>query len=83
MSDKVSDADLQEYANQGEEYCNDPRRMARELIVLRAEVERFRKDAERYWWLRDRHENGHHQWFVYGTKNDCLDDDIDAAMEGK
>ena len=48
MDDKVSDADLQEYANQGEEYCNDPRRMARELIVLRAEAKVLREDAQRW-----------------------------------
>ena len=39
------------------------------------------RDAERYRWLRDRHDCGDEMWFVYGAKTDNLTFDIDAAMK--
>jgi hypothetical protein len=56
------------------------------IAELEAEVKELRRDAERYRWMRDKHDDGDEQWFVYGAKSDSdstLDDDIDAAMEGK
>lgn len=58
-----------------------------ELAALRHDLERhvaiageYRRDVERYRWLRERHaDGGEDQWFVYGGKSDDLDADIDAA----
>lgn len=38
------------------------------------------RDAERYRWLRDKHDDGDEQWFVYGAKAQ-LDSAIDSAMK--
>lgn len=38
------------------------------------------KDVARWRWLREHHDAGDEQWFVYGAK-DLLDSDIDAAIE--
>lgn len=49
-----------------------------DLCEMRPE-EALRKDAERYRWLRDRHDKGDEQAFVYGARGK-LDEYIDAAM---
>ena len=53
------------------------------LDVIEAKIAALQKDADRYQWLRDKHEAGHHQWFVYGAKSTNLDENIDDAMKEK
>ena len=54
------------------------------VVTLEAAIERLREDAERYRWLRKRHENT--IMYVYSTipamtSPELLDAAIDAAME--
>jgi predicted RNase H-like nuclease (RuvC/YqgF family) len=61
-------------------------RLTTEAYTRDAECKTLRVDAERYRWLRDKHDDGDEQWFVYGEKSDrdrTLDDDSDAEREGK
>lgn len=53
-----------------------------------AEVEALRRDAERYRWLRDRHDKTHQDWHVRDQWNNVpaiggLDAAIDAAREAR
>ena len=45
-----------------------------------APSEAVARDAARYRFLRDKHDCGDQEWFVYGAKSDNLDEDIDAML---
>ena len=49
--------------------------------MLTQERDTYKADALRYRWLREQHNRGDGQWFVYGALSpDNLDADIDLAM---
>ena len=58
------------------------------LDALAAALEAAREDAERYRWLRDRHDKTHQDWHVRDQWNNVpaiggLDAAIDAAREAR
>lgn len=58
--------------------------MANDLVV-QVETDEYNAlltDANRYRWLRERHDGDNEQWFVYGGRSPGnLDADIDAEMQ--
>ncbi len=40
-----------------------------------------KRDAERYRWLRDKHNANNQEWFVYAASTLNLDSDIEAAIK--
>lgn len=57
------------------------RTLERELAGARTAISDCLPDAERYRWLRDRHNGDDDDWFVYAGKSPGnLDADIDAQM---
>ena len=57
--------------------------LTRQLAEVTKERDALRADAERYRWLRDKHDDGDEQWYVYGAHTNNLDAEIDAAKETK
>ena len=57
--------------------------MRRAVLAYVRELESYKQDAERYRWLREKHNGGSLRWFVYGVEYDRLDLDtaIDAACK--
>jgi len=57
--------------------------MPQAIPVEASELEALKRDAARYRWLREKHDGGDEQWFLYGGKSDSLDEDVDRAMEAE
>ena len=85
MNDKERIAELEAQladANEMLEKCN-----SKFIVALEAEVKMLRKDAERYWCLRDNYDfsitqNKGYDWVNLIFANE-IDAAIDAAREGK
>jgi hypothetical protein len=61
--------------------CATHRHLTELCRQLERELAAAQRDAERYRWLRVKHNDGDQNWFVYGAGGlDNLDEDIDAAM---
>lgn len=67
---------LEEYPRSGEARLD----AIRMLRFIEDHLRDYASDAMRYRCLKDMHNAGHPQWFVYGA-GDKLNEDIDAAMK--
>ena len=65
-----------------EAYSKVHKELTRQRDNLLAQVDEAVQDAERYRWLREQHNDGCVQWFVYGAWASSLDEAIDAAIKG-
>lgn len=69
----------------GKPYCD----CGAEVSALRAELAEWRKDAERYRWLRDKCRDGSltiaraDDWSLHPWSGDDIDKEIDAARKGE
>ena len=54
---------------------------AYDIDIVNQVVAKDALDAARYRWLRERHDGGSENWFVYGAETDDLNISIDKAMK--